>query len=158
MTQEEFEQIISLVDDMWENAVRNKAYYQQAERACMQISSDEMKFKEIAKMRTRLADLIRTNYLTKDYNEKIKSYIRHGKVYNFDFEKAIQEMAFWLIHSEAGRQELFHDENFIKYIQPRIPKYCSKYMKKMNNQEIADIVREITYPKTKQSSEDVSVD
>ena len=158
MTQEEFEQIISLVDDIWENAVRNKAYYQQAERVCLQLSSDEMKLKEIAKMKTRLADLIRTNYLTKDYNEKIKSYIRNGKVYNFDFEKAIQEMAFWLIQSEASRQELFQDENFIKYIEPRIPRYCRKYMKKMKNQEIADIVREITHPKAKQSSEEVSVD
>ena len=117
-----------------------------------------MKLKQIAKIKTRLADLIRTNYLTKDYNEKIKSYIRNGKVYHFDLEKTIQEMAFWLIQSEKGRQELFQDENFIKYIEPRISKYCRKYMKKMNNQEIADLVREITHSKSKQSLEDLSID
>ena len=158
MTQEEIEKIMLLVDAIWENAVRNKAYYQQAERVCLQISPDEMKAKEIAKMRTQLADLIRTNYQTKDYNEKIKSYIRHAKVYNFDLEKAIQEMAFWLIQSEKGRQELFQDENFIKYIQPRIPRSCRKYMKNAHNQEVAEQVRSITQPQTKQSSEDVSVD
>ena len=156
MTQNEVEQIMLLVENIWENAIRNKAYYQQAERVCLQISPDEMKLKQIAKIKTRLADLIRTNYLTKDYNEKIKSYIRNGNVYNFDLEKTIQEMAFWLIQSEKGRQELFQDENFIKYLEPRIPKYNRKYMKNSNNQEIAELVKNMT--QTKQESSEVLVD
>ena len=158
MTQDEVEQILSLVPNIWENAVRNKAYYQQIERVCFEINSTEMKLKEIMKIKTRLANLIRENYQTKDYNEKIKSHIRSGKKFNFEVEKNIQKMMFWLIQSENSRQELFQDENFIKYLEPRIPKYNRKYMKNSNNQEIADMVREITHPKTKQSLEDLSVD
>ena len=154
MTQDEVEQIMLLIPQIWENAVRNKAYYQQAERVCAQLTGAEVRVKEIARIKTKLAELIRTNYQTKDYIEKMKEYIRLGKVYNFDMEKNIQEMAFWLLASEKERQALFQNETFKTHIEPGIPKFCCKYMNKSKNQEIAGQVRAIIQSE-KQTSEDL---
>lgn len=156
MTQEEFEHIKPLLSNILENAIRNKVYYQNAVIACGQLDSTLLKFKEVEKIKTCLAELIRLNYKTREAAENVRANLRLRN--NYRLEKNVQELMDCLLKSENGRKTLFQNKNFINYIEPLMHKRYRKDMKKINNQEIADIVWEIANPKAKQSSEDLSAD